>query len=308
MIIFISWSGERSNKFARALKDWLPDVLQGIDPWMSEHDISAGSRWHQKLAEALDQTRFGILCITPENQQAPWLLFEAGALSKSLNQNSLVPVILGMMPSDLKSPLSQFQSVESTKEGIFKLLQALNATLSNQLTSERLNRIFERCWPDLHETLVSLAQPPSNTPTPPQRTERELLEEVLELTRSYALTSSESYFWNDEHGEIFIDLRPICGPKAPTVGIKVRENTTVSDFLDDVYFAINRHGRVKAYTYNILWVLRDQISGHTFNEMGTEYIRTKGAKRDERSISSCGINYGMKLVAHPLKNTKTQAP
>lgn len=32
----ISWSGERSNKVAAALYDWLPTVVKTPEPWMSE--------------------------------------------------------------------------------------------------------------------------------------------------------------------------------------------------------------------------------------------------------------------------------
>ena len=79
MKIFISWSGPRSKAMAEALKEWLPNVIQAVDPWVSSSDIDAGMRWTPALAEQLQQTQLGILCLTAENLNAPWLLFEAGA-------------------------------------------------------------------------------------------------------------------------------------------------------------------------------------------------------------------------------------
>ena len=43
--VFISWSGERSKLLAREVVWWLPRVLSGIRPWMSDKDIPKGQRW-----------------------------------------------------------------------------------------------------------------------------------------------------------------------------------------------------------------------------------------------------------------------
>jgi hypothetical protein len=45
MKVFISWSGAQSKAAAHALKEWLPDVIQNLSPWMSDLDIAAGRRW-----------------------------------------------------------------------------------------------------------------------------------------------------------------------------------------------------------------------------------------------------------------------
>ncbi len=79
MKIFISWSGDRSRFVARALDALLPDVIQDVQTWMSEHDINAGARWGAALNSELEACHFGLLCITPENLNSDWLLFEAGS-------------------------------------------------------------------------------------------------------------------------------------------------------------------------------------------------------------------------------------
>lgn len=84
MKVFVSWSGERSQMLAQALRDWLPLVLHYVQPWLSEKDIDAGKRWSSEIAKQLEESNIGIICITPENIDSSWILFEAGALAKSL--------------------------------------------------------------------------------------------------------------------------------------------------------------------------------------------------------------------------------
>ncbi len=136
MKIFLSWSGKQSKHIASLLKDWIPDVLQEVQPWMSEHDIKAGSRWSKELGEQLSVCDFGILTITQQNQSAPWLLFEAGSLAKTFDEARVIPYLIGLKPTDLEFPLAQFQSVEVTKEGTLKLIQALNSVLKKPVSSE----------------------------------------------------------------------------------------------------------------------------------------------------------------------------
>ena len=89
MKVFLSWSGLRSKAIANALRDWIPDVFQQAEVWMSEHDIEAGARWSNELNNILEESNFGIICLTPENQYAPWITFEAGALSKEKKSERL---------------------------------------------------------------------------------------------------------------------------------------------------------------------------------------------------------------------------
>jgi hypothetical protein len=42
---------------------------------MSDLDVEKGSRWFEEVAGALESAKVGICCLTPENLNAPWLLF-----------------------------------------------------------------------------------------------------------------------------------------------------------------------------------------------------------------------------------------
>lgn len=150
MRIFISWAKEPSRSVAEALRDWLPEVIQSLEPWISSVDIGAGARWNARMAEALASTKIGILCVTPDNQAEPGLLFEAGALAKTLEDTFVCPYLINMLTSDLAAgPLTQFQAKVADRDGTFELLSTINSALgSNALPPERLRRQFDRSWPD----------------------------------------------------------------------------------------------------------------------------------------------------------------
>jgi hypothetical protein len=71
---------------ALLLKAWLPSVIQLLEvPWVSSADIEAGANWSATKGSQLATSKFGIICVTRENQNRLWLNFEAGAISKSLS-------------------------------------------------------------------------------------------------------------------------------------------------------------------------------------------------------------------------------
>src|ERR1039457_7341444 len=104
MKIFLSWSGDRSLAVATALRDWLPSVIQAVRPWISSTDIDKGSRWASEIASQLQECSIGIICVTPENRESSWLLFESGALSKSIGTYVCTPP-LPFLSTTRTSPL-----------------------------------------------------------------------------------------------------------------------------------------------------------------------------------------------------------
>lgn len=179
--IFISWSGERSKHLAAALRDLLPEALQDLEVWMSEHDIAAGARWGHELTSQLADSRIGIICLTPENLAAPWLLFEAGALAKSILDSRVIPYRLELSAADVPFPLAQFQGVDADDSGTRKLLASLNLVRDTPMPEDRLYRVFGRWWPDLSARIKAILPP--STLAPKQRDDRALLEEIVQLVR-----------------------------------------------------------------------------------------------------------------------------
>src|SRR6266481_990168 len=184
--VFISWSGERSRHVAEALRAWLPMVLQASKPFMSKRDIDKGSRWHVELAKALEVTRVGIICLVPENQTASWLLFEAGALSKTLDRGTRVCTYLlaGLQPQDVTRPLGEFQATKAEKEETRQMIQDINKYLGSPVSELHLNGTFIALWPRLEVELASLPAPESAIPA--KRLVDDIVAEILEQTRSMA--------------------------------------------------------------------------------------------------------------------------
>ncbi|MFD2428562.1 toll/interleukin-1 receptor domain-containing protein [Sphingobium scionense] len=116
MKVFISWSGEDSRKIASELYEWLPMVVQSIQPYMSSESIDKGTRWASSIANELEGTHVGIVVLTPNNVTAPWINFEAGALAKIVDDTRLAPILFGLKPSDVGTPYPNFRLHFSTRK------------------------------------------------------------------------------------------------------------------------------------------------------------------------------------------------
>ena len=184
MKIFLGWSGTRSKETAEVLGDWLGQVIQAIDPWISS-DILKGARWSEEIADKLEEAKVGIICLTMGNLNENWILFEAGALSKTKDAH-VCTFLLDLKPTDIKQPLALFQHTEFEKEDVRKLTHTINQAVEDagerSLDVKRPDTIFDRFWPDLEEKLKEIVKIQSEV-RKPIRTEREILEEILETVR-----------------------------------------------------------------------------------------------------------------------------
>lgn len=188
MKVFISWSGKKSMEVAKVLKWWVKNVIQSTEPFVSDDDIALGTKWSERITNELAETMIGIICITPDNQSAPWINFEAGAISKVVEgeQNKVVPVLIDFMKkTDYKGPLSAFNLALLDREGLLKLAKSINATLTSSRPEADVVETFETWWPQLEERLKEVHR---NTPVAPQPERRmeDVTSEILERVRSLA--------------------------------------------------------------------------------------------------------------------------
>jgi len=180
MKVFLSWSGTKSHAVAKALHEWLPCVIGACEPYVSSLDIEKGARWSPELARQLESSSFGILCVTSDSAESPWLNFEAGALSKVVSESRVCPVLLGMKKSDLVGPLVQFQLTVFESSDFRRLMASINATCGNDAVPERrLDLVFQQMWPALLKQLEGISSEPGTVEALPPGP----LDEAVELLR-----------------------------------------------------------------------------------------------------------------------------
>lgn len=189
MKIFLSWSGNKSKLIAEVLKDWLEQVIQSTEPWVST-SIEKGKKWSKEISDKLEESKIGIICLTRENLTAPWILFEAGAISKS--SESFVCTFLTDIssPSEITGPLSSFQHTKFSKEELLKLCKTINSRVKENKSGKSLNEksleeVFEIFFPKLEAKINDILSIDIDLDEsiPHLRSDRELLEELVENQR-----------------------------------------------------------------------------------------------------------------------------
>jgi len=274
MEVFISWSGEKSRKSAEVLRDWLPSVIQAVTPYFTPKDIDKGQRWSNDIAGKLDASQFGIILVTRDNLNAPWIMFEAGALSKNVGSAHVCPILLDLKPTDLSGPLVQFQATQFSKDDMRRLVGAINDSMGEGCINEKtLDNIFEKWWPDLEQELRAiLSEGASDEDTGEVRSDRDLLEEVLRLVRNNEYTSFDSgnrLFDKLSHKAVSYN------ESTKTITVWFRENSPYEIHLDqidsgsqllDFALQINRKGICKPEHIKEFLDCIEQISDRYFKK------------------------------------------
>lgn len=184
MKVFIGWSGDLSHKVAVALRDWLPSVIQSVKPYVSSEDIAKGARWSIEIAQELEATSFGVICVTRENSTSAWINFEAGALSREIEKSHVAPFLFNVRQSEIQGPLGQFQSVANDKDEFRKLMTSIDERQEpdQRLGPVALDKAFERWWPDLKDAFDKIQKEPVAAIVKPNQ--EAMLAELLDISRA----------------------------------------------------------------------------------------------------------------------------
>ncbi|AFR50124.1 TIR domain-containing protein [Gordonia sp. KTR9] len=182
--VFISWSGDPSKDIALIWHELVNQLFDTVTPFVSDTDIEAGARGLDDIKNELDGTSFAIVVVTRANQSAPWLNFEAGAISRQMGSDydlRVAPCLVDFeKATELTSPLKQFQANLLNEEGITKILASIARAADVEWNTKA--GIVAAVLPSFLERFLAIRDtaPP---PEVPKRSPDAMVEEVLELVR-----------------------------------------------------------------------------------------------------------------------------
>ena len=188
--IFISFSGRKSKEIAFALKKWLSLIFREVE-FVVSADIPKGNFWIDNLNKHLRLSIAGILCVTRDNYQEPWLMFEAGALMTKHEQGcQAIPFVLDEKPDEIiaflqNTPLSVVQTTsyrvksgekpsdkklseaEENREELCRMVLEIHRALQSQERESDLELYLKNQYEYLENALQRIAdkypdEPPSN--------------------------------------------------------------------------------------------------------------------------------------------------
>lgn len=194
MKIFVSWSGETSKNYAKFLKEWIEQCIQSTEVFYSEDDIEKGEHWHDRLSTELQDASFGIVCLTSENINAPWIHFEAGALAKMLD-SKVATLAININFAEIKGPLNSFQATKLDRDDILKLLKSINNAQDRPLEEKKLETTFNAFWPqfqDMIENTKSELAKSSKEKLTKKDEIRDSIDEILQLVRNQNVLLNDS--------------------------------------------------------------------------------------------------------------------
>lgn len=308
--IFISWSGERSRKIAEELSHFLQRVIHTAKPFVSSNDIDKGDLWLSTLADKLSKSSIGIVCLTAENKNKPWILFEAGAIYKGLSKNRVCTLLIDINPNDIKYPLGGFQrTILEHEPDFYALIQTINSSMDfsiqNDVLRDSFNAHYNKFKDKCREIKTSIIESPIDG--------EGLVEQIDELKRTIVASNNQlpqileainiyknlqnqgvsnvfkcdSNEYKNENVEIIKRIRAAKSIRAFNhIGKKLFEN-----FDRDIIKAINQNNcRVK------ILIITNDLAGKNVPLLSQLCPETKGSEiEDLKYVQMCVQNIKMEI-------------
>lgn len=167
MKVFLSWSGTYSRTHADIFREWIALIFPDIDFFISSQDIDMGERGIEKIEQNLSMYEFGVIFVSRESLNAPWLYYEAGALSRELKdaRRRVAPLLIDCSISEIaNTPLSFYQGCVLNREGVERICNSINQILARPRTENVLGKSLDAFWPDFAARLERIEKPSEKKP------------------------------------------------------------------------------------------------------------------------------------------------
>jgi superfamily I DNA and/or RNA helicase len=108
--------------------------------------------------------------------------------------------LFGLEPAEVTGPLAVFQATRFTEEDFKGLVETINnADADSKLDKSVLENVFEMWWPRLKEQADKILAEHTPAETGEPRKERDILEEILELTRLHVRQGKPRGFYTRQY-------------------------------------------------------------------------------------------------------------
>jgi hypothetical protein len=224
--VFVSWS-KNSRGVGKAVSDAVREIFDPVVETFISQEILAGSRGLDTIDGELNDTDFGIICLTRANQTEQWINYEAGALSRQVaDKRTRMGVFLIDLPGaeEVNSPMDIFQCKLATLEGFTDLMVSLNK-LGPELKESTLDKRIGAAWPDVHKAVEAVAK---GEPTPvakPPKSRDEKMDEVLGLVKAMEASLGEVRMMGSRSVETSMMVAEVVG-RAPTRWSPIRTKSS----------------------------------------------------------------------------------
>lgn len=150
--VFFSWSGDKSKEIALKFQDLFKHVFEpAVTSFMSARDIGVGRRSLDVLFSKLEQCNYGVCFVDAENARAPWIQFEAGALSKLIDTSRVMVLSLdGNVQSLEGTPLNEFQHKLFNKDDIKSIFEGIIESYKLEKSRDIIIQRFDGEWDNFY--------------------------------------------------------------------------------------------------------------------------------------------------------------
>ena len=150
LVVFISFSGEQSERLGNWLVSWIQKLFPEVTVYFSnQYPSGGGGPYIDHIRDYMAEASAAAFCVTAENVNSNWINYELGLASASPNLKSILIITLGIKPSDLPTPASLYHVAQFSKPVIEQFLTAI--AKSARYDVPLFHRQFESAWPQMED-------------------------------------------------------------------------------------------------------------------------------------------------------------